>query len=220
MPHHSSSARCGLSYLGGAVSGKPAAAHSRRSTPWNAGNAHSGWPPSSDLSAFGAISESLWATPSGSSLPSCGCCLCVTKARQDSFTTGKEFTPEAVAPPVIFHLLTFLCPPGALAHTEATLLLGLRHGSQLRHPFTTEVTVLLVTSSIGGKREEEKELGKETVKVFEMERLREKVWLLFQKLGSLGWHPQNRIIEYEPKQGPEKVKEGWPDSPWSSVTIP
>lgn len=40
-----------------------------------------------------------------------------------------------------------------------------------------------MTSSIGGMREEEKELGKETVKVFEMERLREKVWLLFQKLG-------------------------------------
>lgn len=70
----------------------------RRNTPWNAGKAHSDWP--FLLGSFGLWRhlKSLWATPSVSSLPSCGCCLCVTKARQDSFTTGKEFTPEAMAP--------------------------------------------------------------------------------------------------------------------------
>lgn len=62
--------------------------------------------------------------------------------------------------------------------------MGASRETLLQQSSTSEVTVLLGTSSIGSKREEETESGKETVEVFEMERLREKVWLLFQKLVS------------------------------------
>lgn len=104
-------------------------------------DAHSGWLLSSDLPAFDSLSESLGAL-SVSSLPSCGSCLDVTKAREDSFTPRKEFTPEALTPPVLLHLpgrqekllLTFLYPPRALAQTADPLFLRLRHGSQPRGP--------------------------------------------------------------------------------------
>jgi len=68
--------------------------------------------------------------------------LLVAEAREDSFTAREDFTPEALTPPVIRHLLgregtlllTFLCPR-ALAQTAHMLLLGLQHRSQPRDPF-------------------------------------------------------------------------------------
>lgn len=138
--------------------------------------------------ASGGISESLWAAPSFSSL-CCGSCLDVTAAREDSFTTRKEFTREALIPPTILHilgregtwLLTFLCLP----QTAHDFLLGLQHRSQPWDPPAIAIYTRIHCSEDAQIAQGQERRGKRvTVQIINTERMETAQLLSVQKLVS------------------------------------